>query len=218
MLGLLLLCISLGFWQLDRAEQKQNLAAAGDEQTTLAEVLLAPAEHLWQQTVISGRFLAELPALLDNQTHNGVQGFQVFSRFQLDSGQQLLVNRGWVSQQHALDIPNTSQQRFEGIVAPYRKAGMRMGPAVVSPPETRPVVVNYPTQQEWEALFQQSLLPITLWLAADQPHGFVRDWQLQSVPPEKHLGYAFQWFAMATAVAVIGLILLIRILRQPKGA
>lgn len=213
MASLLALCLRLGFWQLERAEQKRQVSMAGQQTVSLEQALTEPTQTRWSRLTLSGHYLPDGSFLLDNQTHEGQPGYQVFSRFQLDTGQQLLINRGWISKQQQPTEP-AAKQTISGIVAPYRRAGMRLGPAVVSPPEARPVVVNYPTQAEWETLVNQPLLPFTLWLDADQADGYLRQWQVQSVPPEKHLGYAFQWFAMATAVAVISLILLIRLFRQ----
>lgn len=213
MIGLLLLCIRLGFWQLDRAEQKRTLLAAGNSSISFEAAIVAGEQGLWRQSSVRGRYAQEPPVLLDNQTHHGQPGYQVFSRFVTDGGAQLLVNRGWIAQGQRPHKPTAESVNIAGIIAPYRKAGFRLGPAVVSAPEVSPAVVNYPTQPEWEALLQAPLLPFTLWLAPAQPDGYVREWTLQSAAPEKHLGYAFQWFAMATAVAVIGLMLLFRILR-----
>jgi surfeit locus 1 family protein len=54
------------------------------------------------------------------------------------------------------------------------------------------------------------LLPVVLLLDPDQPHGFVRDWRPVVFGPERHVGYAFQWFSLATALVIIYLILNIR--------
>lgn len=218
MIALLALCLQLGFWQLERAEQKRQVTEAGQQETRIDAAAREPTKALWKSTSVAGRYSDEVPYLLDSQTHQGQAGYQVFSRFVTEDHKLLLINRGWINKNTVTSLkriePQDQLQTIRGIVAPYRRAGMRLGPAVISPPNATPVVVNYPTQQEWEALFEQALLPFTIWLAADQPNGYLRDWQVQSVPPEKHLGYAFQWFAMATAVAVIGLILLLRILRH----
>jgi cytochrome oxidase assembly protein ShyY1 len=217
MLSLLALCLRLGFWQLERAAEKQQITDAGAQKIRFDEAVTMAADNVdaafWRITEVSGRYLDEMPVLLGNQTRNGKAGYQVFSRF-IAAEQLFLINRGWVAIDAELTVPDTAETTVAGIVAPYRKAGMRLGPAVVSPPAQQPVVVNYPNQQEWETLYQQPLLPFTLWLAADQAQGFVREWKVQSAPPEKHLGYAFQWFAMATAVVVISLILLVRVFRS----
>lgn len=214
LVGLIALCLSLGNWQLNRASEKRALVNAGAVNYSLPQILSEPDRAIWGQTSLTGKYIAETPVLLGNQTHLGQQGFQAFSRFTISSGETLLINRGWLPEHQAAQPPPGDLTTISGIVAPYRRAGMRLGPPVVSLPAETPIVVNYPTQQEWEQLYQQPLLPITLWLGADEPYGYVRDWTIQSIPPEKHLGYAFQWFAMATAVAVIGIILLLRLRRK----
>ncbi len=47
------------------------------------------------------------------------------------------------------------------------------------------------------------ILPYTLRLAADQPHGFKRQWTVISGDPAKHTGYAVQWFAMSAALLLL---------------
>jgi cytochrome oxidase assembly protein ShyY1 len=40
-------------------------------------------------------------------------------------------------------------------------------------------------------------------LSADQPGVFQYNWQPINMKPEKHLGYAFQWFALAFVLIII---------------
>jgi surfeit locus 1 family protein len=49
-----------------------------------------------------------------------------------------------------------------------------------------------------------------VYLDADEPDGFLRDWRPQLLSPEKHLGYAMQWFAMALALVVIYVVVNLR--------
>jgi surfeit locus 1 family protein len=58
--------------------------------------------------------------------------------------------------------------------------------------------------------YQGRLLPYELRLDGESASGFVRRWPEPGSGRERHLGYAFQWFAMAVAVAVIYLVLNIR--------
>ncbi|HOX72536.1 MAG TPA: SURF1 family protein, partial [Dokdonella sp.] len=46
-----------------------------------------------------------------------------------------------------------------------------------------------------------------LLLDADAASGFVREWTPQILPPERHRGYAFQWFCFALASVVIFIVL-----------
>jgi cytochrome oxidase assembly protein ShyY1 len=50
---------------------------------------------------------------------------------------------------------------------------------------------------------EQPLPPYVVRVDAGVPGGLVRDWPEPGFGREKHLGYAFQWFAMAAAVVIL---------------
>lgn len=51
---------------------------------------------------------------------------------------------------------------------------------------------------------KRPLLPFVLRLSPASDHGYERDWRVRTgLTPERHLGYAVQWFALA--VALVGL-------------
>ena len=54
-----------------------------------------------------------------------------------------------------------------------------------------------------------ALAPRVLRLDPDLPIGYARDLDLlpNTLPPERHLGYAVQWFALALAMLVIAALL-----------
>ena len=54
------------------------------------------------------------------------------------------------------------------------------------------------------------LLPYVVRLNPESTAGFARSWKAPGSGEEKNLGYAFQWFAMATAIFVIYLVLNIK--------
>jgi cytochrome oxidase assembly protein ShyY1 len=48
------------------------------------------------------------------------------------------------------------------------------------------------------------LLPFVLRLSPDSEGGFTREWQARTgLTPERHTGYAVQWFALAAALVVL---------------
>jgi surfeit locus 1 family protein len=61
-----------------------------------------------------------------------------------------------------------------------------------------------------ETALNLELLPYLVRMAPESPAGFARSWRAPGSGEEKHLGYAFQWFAMAAAILVIYLILNIK--------
>jgi len=54
-----------------------------------------------------------------------------------------------------------------------------------------------------QPLFKEELYPFTLLMDPNISYGFIRDWQPVVMKPEKHLGYAFQWFALAGTLMII---------------
>ena len=51
-----------------------------------------------------------------------------------------------------------------------------------------------------------SLFPYPVRIDPAQPGALSVDWQVINVSPEKHTGYAVQWFSMAAALALIYLL------------
>ena len=64
--------------------------------------------------------------------------------------------------------------------------------------------VDYPRLAE--RLSELSLVPATVRLGSDQPHGYVRAWPGPPMSADKHTAYAVQWFAMAGAVLILFLL------------
>ena len=99
LLGLLM---SLGFWQLDRAEQKRALLAGYNTDRDATVIQLEPGlqsyrDFNYQIASAAGHYDPDRQFLLDNRTHNGRVGYHVLTPFVLrKSGAAVLVNRGWI--------------------------------------------------------------------------------------------------------------------------
>jgi surfeit locus 1 family protein len=99
---LLAVLMSLGFWQLDRAEQKRALLAGYSTDRDSTVIQLEPGlgsyrDFNYKLASAAGRYDAPRQFLLDNRTHNGRVGYHVLTPFMLrDSGAAVLVNRGWI--------------------------------------------------------------------------------------------------------------------------
>src|SRR5690606_33768258 len=96
------LLLSLGMWQLDRAEQKRALAAQMEQQRQLPA---APLGELPADTALTWR--ARLPTgqsdprhiwLRDNRRRNGQAGVEILQLFHDQPGDRpLIINRGWLA-------------------------------------------------------------------------------------------------------------------------
>ena len=63
-------------------------------------------------------------------------------------------------------------------------------------------------------LFDYQLHPFVLRLAPDETSQFVREWHSHFMGPEKHYGYAVQWFSLA--IALLGIYLVVNTHRKQK--
>lgn len=215
-LALLAALLSLGRWQLRRADQKQALYDAFDKgaDATLTIGRWTAALPRYQHVQVRGAYDASRQILIDNMTDmNGHAGYFVITPFVMAGGGWLLVNRGWVpvgasrAELPAVDVAGAIRGirgRADRLPTPGIQLGTR---AVLAPPF--PIVANFPSHQELERL-----LPGASWvratdlilLDADQPDGYVRQWQPPGFPPLRNLAYAVQWFGLALALAVIYLV------------
>jgi surfeit locus 1 family protein len=217
--AMLALLISLGRWQLARAEQKRVLFAefAAGSDATLSLSDTAPDRLArYQHVHVRGHFDGDHQFLLDNMMNGERAGFRVLTPFVLDDHRTVLVDRGWIplgesrTDWPALRLANDARE-IGGRVDELPVPGIRLaGPATESTSVSWPRLVNYPERPELETALGVRLYPRIVLLDRDQADGFARDWAPPGFAPEHHIGYAVQWFAMALTLAVLYLILNLR--------
>jgi surfeit locus 1 family protein len=209
----------LGWWQLDRAQQKLDLQAritARGSLPPLPQAALprneaeAAAQH-YRPVQLRGRWLAEQTVYLDNRQMNARQGFFVLTPLLLAPGDAVLVQRGWMPRDFSdrTRLQPLPAQPGEVLVrgrlapAPSRLldlAGAGQGPIRqnVDLPALagdlglalRPLSV-----QQTEPTLVAPVGPEPA--AAVPDDGLLRQWPAVAVDVGKHHGYAFQWFALS---------------------
>lgn len=210
------LFVRLGFWQLDRAEQKQALVSQYEiGQRSQVEIVPQNAASLprYQRARVSGYYDPAHQILLDNMpSHSGQPGYRVLTPLQTSSG-WLLVDRGWLplgaSRTALPDIAVGSEERsITGTTDALPRAGLQLDTPPVDASAPWPRVLSFPQQPTLEQQLKRKLLPGVLLLDPSQPDGYERVWEAHlGFMPQRHIGYAVQWFALA-AVAVVIFILL----------
>ena len=226
-LVLLPLLISLGFWQLQRAQEKALLATAFEQQQAQAPVPLSTqwgrsAESLAYLPVsLSGRFRGGSNFLLDNRMQEGKYGNEVLSVFELDSGELALVNRGWVA---------ADPSRQTVTVVPAAPAEARITGHVYVSPGKPYLLSDEPLDEDWPktiqavemdkiaAILPGKLFPYPVRMDAGQEGALSVNWQIINVSPAKHRGYAVQWFSMAAVLALLYLLRSTNIWQLVRGA
>ena len=208
--------VGLGFWQIQRAEEKAVIEARWEQRQAEAPVPLArvwgdSAAALNQAAVtLSGVFLQDEYFLLDNRIQGGRFGYEVIAIMALDAGEGLaLVNRGWIAADPArLALPlvpavsgrvELTGHVFVAPGAPYLLAEQTLGPGwpkllqAVEMEKIVPVV---------GAVSGQRVFPYPVRIDAGEPGALAVEWQVVNMSPDKHRAYAAQWFTMALFLLV----------------
>ena len=206
--GLIALFVSLGLWQLDRAAEKNQLQALFDNDTAFARVTGDMPVTEYQNIEAYGYYLDAQQVLIDNIFRDSRIGHYVITAFRYAANEPLLiVNRGWIARpvdnDSNVDLSTGDTRRtIRGRVGRLPEVAIRSGEAFEGADDW-PKKAIYPTLDDLSAELGHEVLPFILLLNPEADNGFVRRWQPTGSGPSMHYGYAFQWFAMATAVLVI---------------
>lgn len=212
---------SLGIWQLGRAGEKRAIFAAYALGTngTLQEGLggANAGEQRYQLLRLQGHYDPGNQVLLDNMSHAGRPGYQVLTPF-ITAGGSVLVNRGWVpasgDRSRLPDVDVSDQPRLlTGRIDRLPRPALRLPADTVASTSPWPRRLLFPTVAEISAQTGYTLRDFQLLLNPDETDGFVREWKPALMEPEKHVGYAIQWFGLAATVVVVFVILAWRQLR-----
>lgn len=221
----------LGFWQLDRATYKQAMldaAAGAQQQRSTASLALAGdlgRANDYDLAEGDGHFVAAPAILLDNQQREGRVGVRVYRLFQpsLAGSEPLLVELGWLPLPGDRTLPDVPRPQ-----GPVHVVGL------LAPPPAQGIVSATPHRQAngslltigldagalASALQQPRLPPRILKLSPDSSLALAPDYRRDAtilpntLPPQRHIGYAVQWFALALTVLITALVLTLRKPRQ----
>jgi cytochrome oxidase assembly protein ShyY1 len=211
----------LGFWQLARMHEKQamldaaHVVAQQRQALPLSAAANVPRSRDYDWSAGSGRFAALPPVLLDNQAHDERAGVRAYRVFVPDDAAPLLVELGWLPLSGDRRMPPVPRpegaMRIAGLLAPPPSAGIAT--TVVQPQADGTlltIALDLPLLRR--ALALPSLAPRVLKLDPAIPLGYARDLDVlpNTLPPERHLGYAVQWFGLALAVLATALVLTFR--------
>lgn len=216
---------SLGFWQLGRAGQKRDMLARAQSALASREarpiaVAQDPARaDTYDRVDVAGRFVDAPALLLDNQQREGRAGVRVYRLFQVDAGPQLLVELGWLALPADRRLPVIARtieaRRLRGLLLPFPRGGLDMG--APTPQAGGDLLATTLTQpQARAALARPDLALRVLRPEPDPAFGYARDFEIlpNTLPPERHLGYAVQWFGLSATVLVTALLLTLRMRRR----
>lgn len=195
------LLVALGFWQLQRADEKSALFASLDsarnaEPVDVTELTGTPLPY---HAHASGHYASKV-LLLDNRVHDGEVGYEVLLPLRLGNGRAVLVNQGWIAQgrsRERVPQPDVPTGRVSvsalALSPPSPTLSLTRQEAMTSGwPKVTQVIKPKWIEQE----LGYSLLPMVLY--PDGSEVAQREWKaLHHFGPPRHRAYALQWFVMA---------------------
>jgi cytochrome oxidase assembly protein ShyY1 len=213
-------CVALGFWQLQRLEDRRARNAAIEREQSRDPVLITSAGSRgevepYSPVRASGRFDPEHEVLVYGRSLNGRSGHWVVTPLVFDDGSAVLVVRGWVpfEYQSAPVEPATPPEgvfTIRGFVLPDEGDGSTL-------------------PDEDHVIGRLDIAGIRSWLPhgvgtfaiqlTDQAEPQPRELPIPIGRPElsegPHLSYAVQWFSFA-AIAIVGAVVLLRCVRRER--
>jgi cytochrome oxidase assembly protein ShyY1 len=237
----------LGIWQLERKVEKderlQQIAERKSNQPYKLEEIL---NRLTRNTVdpkmadiqdfpvtFLGKAHTDELFFIDNKIVAGKTGYQVLVPIETLSGFTVLANFGWLRGTNIRGDYPTLPTEFYAL----NKNSFSEFNGVLSFPTINKMVSETNTEfGQFPVLLQQidtheieqhlsassltnetKLYPIVVNLAPNTNSEFVRNWQPVVMSPEKHLGYAAQWFGLGIAALTIYLLSLMKLFQTKNN-
>jgi surfeit locus 1 family protein len=212
-IAIVLTCIGLGVWQLERLHWKQGLIAARQE--AVAAPPVAPPHTLEEARGMEFRHVADWGVFLNDKElylgatspHDGAAGFDVFTPLRETDGRIVFVNRGFIPSE-LKDPPTRRAGQIEGAI---RIAGLLRVPHEKKPswflPDNRPDLnywfwIDLPVMAKADGL--DGVAPFYIDAdATSNPGGWPQGGVTPLELPNNHLQYAITWFALAAGMLVI---------------
>lgn len=211
-LVLLPVLAGLGVWQLQRADAKRALRERVSAQATQSpRVLSAPLpdpESLYLTRVAArGAFDRQRQYLLANQVRDGRSGYLVLTPLRLEGSETaVLVARDWVvasgerSNRPSLPATPSGRQEITGVATDGPSVGFKPGDAYAGDGDW-PRQVIYIDFDAMDDSLPYDLAPVVI--RGDVAPAELSNQFTGRMTPQRHIGYAFQWFALALTLVVI---------------
>lgn len=214
--------LKLGFWQLQRAAEKQTLLNTYHNRQKSAATNWESEDILpknYSRINVSGFFYPQ-QLFLDNQHYQHQFGYNALSALALSNGYLVIIDRGWIA-------GDPSRVRFPKVTAPTQKVKLSgtvywptkqwiLGPIIEKKSNTLYLLERFDNNILSQVL-QKKVYPFIIRLDAESPYGFRRHWEVVSMPPQRHKAYALQWFVMASLVIILFIALNLKKKNEPNN-
>ncbi|MDO6563866.1 SURF1 family protein [Amphritea sp. 1_MG-2023] len=205
---LIALLLWLGGWQLQRAKEKQQLLEQWNRAHIDLTVLPNPDHAEAVGVKLAGYFLTDVIYLLDNRTREGQVGYEVVVVFRIDKAEQretplVLINLGWIKgsqyrdQLPAIELPDGPQEIVGRLITPLPAVQLHSddwqdaGHVRIQQLDMARLSARHPNLYPAIMRIDKPLLP-----------QLSVGWPVVRMSPQRHIGYAVQWFGLAMVLMV----------------
>ncbi len=212
-----LVCVRLGMWQLDRLDGRRDFnaryaAGLAAAPRPLEQLLLDGGSLAYRRAVATGVYDIDHEVILYGRALDGRAGNHVLTPLVLADGRAIVVDRGWVPfEMDEPGVPRALPPPGEVEVRGALFAPQPGGAGDVAVGEDRVTTVRSVDVEAIARDVPYGLVPWFIRLSTQSPGGGALP--VPEPPPEltdgPHLSYAFQWFAFAS-IATIGYVVLVR--------
>ena len=204
--------LKLGFWQLDREQEKLAIMSLYESRQLAAPVPLDElnlSEDLQYMPVsFTGNTDNQQIFLLDNRIYQGKVGYEVIQPVISATGETVFLNRGWVAQgEYRTQLPDVpGLARIQGYKATvYVPVGNQivLTDDLMSSGWPKVIQVADVAEMARAAGIEGRLFPYMVRIEDGIDGALTRYWPVINLGPEMHRGYAVQWFAMSLMLLII---------------
>ncbi|MFC4277441.1 SURF1 family protein [Achromobacter aloeverae] len=233
--------VSLGRWQLRRADERRAILAAIERGRSQPPLMLAadtPPTDLqpWRPAQANGHYRDDLTVVLDNRNREGRPGYWIATPLLLEGSTPataVLVLRGWMARAQPGQPPAVAPPAPPGIQHVTGELAERVprlfelwhfgGAAMDALPQRLPAADGKPPTVQNLDLAEYGrasgfrLLPVVLEQSDADEDVLKHDWPQPSVDFNQNQGYALQWFGFASIAGIAFLVVAWRAWRRRSG-
>ena len=200
--------ISLGIWQIERANEKKLIIANYDKLLVSAPIALQKNQMLnnWQPIETTGTY-EDTIVYEDNAINNGKAGFKVYHLFRNDDGTFIFIHRGFIERNliknnlPEVEIPTEKKSIYGTTLFKQNNTFVKnieeSDSRIIQEFNASLLIDKYPMLKDkylHPFLFNLDIRDVNKYQPIEKP---------VNMTASKHTGYAIQWFGLCAALIIL---------------
>ena len=200
--------ISLGMWQIERANEKKLIIANYDKLLVSAPIALQKNQMLnnWQPIETTGTY-EDTIVYEDNAINNGKAGFKVYHLFRNDDGTFIFIHRGFIERNliknnlPEVEIPTEKKSIYGTTLFKQNNTFVKnieeSDSRIIQEFNASLLIDKYPMLKDkylHPFLFNLDIRDVNKYQPIEKP---------VNMTANKHIGYAIQWFGLCAALIIL---------------